>query len=362
VVAGLYSWRRRFRSCAAYLTECPSRSFYIRQAGRIGSRLRQRRAGLARRGFALDMVRLEWADIEAFRRAASPPVAPEERTWSPACESPAGHSTYVQLLYLHFRSTIAPGSKTRRRPPDRAATAVQERRKTTAGSMPWRSSGRRNLLAVPSSISRLFSPPASRKVAPFSPRCKRKDRRSRHRRGLSAKFPSLRPTARLLFNVRCKPGPALGLFFRPEKTSAVKSSLSKEHTLEIRSNTTIKALLALPFVTFVSYLQAPSSWLVRLYWGWQLGPESAGASSIICPTVGDISTPRLPCRRKCRFHCLRRVFSVAFSSLVGRPRDQGTMSAPSLDAWLTLSETAMPALVLFRSGQIVAAAAPSRSV
>jgi len=69
---------RRFDAVAkAYLTDCPSISFTMRDLGsRMESWLRRhpRYAG-DRRPLALDMVRLEWAEIEAFDSAAEPPVS-----------------------------------------------------------------------------------------------------------------------------------------------------------------------------------------------------------------------------------------------------------------------------------------------
>jgi len=69
---------RRFDAVAkAYLTECPSRSFTMRDLGsRLESWLRKhpRYAG-NRLQLALDMVRLEWAEIETFDSAAESPVS-----------------------------------------------------------------------------------------------------------------------------------------------------------------------------------------------------------------------------------------------------------------------------------------------
>jgi hypothetical protein len=68
---------RQFDAVAkAYLTDCPSRSFTMRD---LGSRLeswlsRHPRYAGNRQQLALDMVRLEWAEIEAFDSAALPPI------------------------------------------------------------------------------------------------------------------------------------------------------------------------------------------------------------------------------------------------------------------------------------------------
>jgi len=57
-----------------YLYECPSRSFTLRNLGsRLESWLRQHPRHIAgNEPIALDMVRLEWAEIEAFDEAARP--------------------------------------------------------------------------------------------------------------------------------------------------------------------------------------------------------------------------------------------------------------------------------------------------
>jgi hypothetical protein len=62
----------------AYLAECPSRSFTLRD---LGSRLvewleRNPRYGGSCQALAIDMARLEWAHIEAFDNAAEKALAP----------------------------------------------------------------------------------------------------------------------------------------------------------------------------------------------------------------------------------------------------------------------------------------------
>jgi hypothetical protein len=64
----------------AYLADCPSRSFTLRN---LGSRLegwldRHPRYSGNRQAVALDMVRLEWAHIEAFDNAAEKVLGPED--------------------------------------------------------------------------------------------------------------------------------------------------------------------------------------------------------------------------------------------------------------------------------------------
>jgi hypothetical protein len=95
---------QRFEALSkAYLTDCPSKSFTQRN---LGSRLEwwlrshpehiQPRAGLA-----LDMVRLEWAEIEAFDGAAEPVLVPGDVLAS----DPDPHfrlQPYLQLLSLRY--------------------------------------------------------------------------------------------------------------------------------------------------------------------------------------------------------------------------------------------------------------------
>src|SRR5271167_3021375 len=66
---------RRFEKLAiAYLLDCPSRSFTMRNLGsRLEAWLRAHLEHIAKfEQIALDMVRLEWAEIEAFDEAAKP--------------------------------------------------------------------------------------------------------------------------------------------------------------------------------------------------------------------------------------------------------------------------------------------------
>jgi hypothetical protein len=68
------------RLSRAYLAECPSRSFTLRDLGsRLEDWLRRnpRHVG-SRHALALDMARLEWAHIEAFDNAAGKVLGPED--------------------------------------------------------------------------------------------------------------------------------------------------------------------------------------------------------------------------------------------------------------------------------------------
>lgn len=72
--------RRRFNALAKdYLTGCPSQSFTLRDLGaRLETWLGAHPGYIApRQALALDMVRLEWAEIEAFDAAELPVLIPE---------------------------------------------------------------------------------------------------------------------------------------------------------------------------------------------------------------------------------------------------------------------------------------------
>jgi hypothetical protein len=91
------------RLSRAYLAECPSRSFTLRN---LGSRLEhwlQRNPQFAgsRRALALDMVRLEWAHIEAFDSAAEKVLGPEDLLeLGPGFR--ATFQPYIRLLALQY--------------------------------------------------------------------------------------------------------------------------------------------------------------------------------------------------------------------------------------------------------------------
>jgi len=124
---------RRFEAmCKTYLTERPSRSFTLRNLGaQLEIWLRENPLWLRdRRVLALDMVRLEWADIEAFDGHAKPALRSEDLLEVDAAKLQLGIQPYVQLLELHYPVDdllleVKHGDDT----PDRASNAVQERRK-----------------------------------------------------------------------------------------------------------------------------------------------------------------------------------------------------------------------------------------
>ena len=96
--------RLRFDELAkAYLTECPSQSFTLRDLGsRLESWLRAHPSYIEpHRAMALDMVRLEWAEIEAFDAAELPVLIPESGrgTELDPCFT---LQPYLRLLELHY--------------------------------------------------------------------------------------------------------------------------------------------------------------------------------------------------------------------------------------------------------------------
>lgn len=96
---------RRFDAmCRAYLTECPSQSFTLRNLGsRLEAWLRQNPRWIrGKKVLALDMARLEWADIEAFDSAAEPLLHAGQLNRASASKLRLRVQPYVRLLELHY--------------------------------------------------------------------------------------------------------------------------------------------------------------------------------------------------------------------------------------------------------------------
>jgi hypothetical protein len=96
---------RRFDALAkSYLTDCPSRSFTMRNLGsRLESWLRKHpEHATGRHQLALDMVRLEWAEIEAFDGAAETPLKPETFAGADPAKLHLRLQPYIHLLDLHY--------------------------------------------------------------------------------------------------------------------------------------------------------------------------------------------------------------------------------------------------------------------
>jgi hypothetical protein len=97
--------QRRFDAMAkAYLIANPSRSFTLRNLGaRLESWLRKNpKWASSNLDLALDIVRLEWADIEAFDGKAEPPLRPEDLASSAGPRLKLTLQPYVQLLSFRF--------------------------------------------------------------------------------------------------------------------------------------------------------------------------------------------------------------------------------------------------------------------
>ena len=96
---------RRFEAlCKAYLSERPSRSFTLRNLGRdLEPWLKKnpRWAG-SKQDIALDMLRLEWADIEAFDSGAEEPLRPADLAGTAGSSLRLTLQPYVQLLKFRY--------------------------------------------------------------------------------------------------------------------------------------------------------------------------------------------------------------------------------------------------------------------
>ncbi len=96
---------RRFEAMSkAYLVDCPSRSFTLRNLGaRLESWLwkNPKWAG-AKQALAVDIVRLEWADIEAFDGKAELALRPEDLGADAGAKLKLKLQPYVRLLDLKY--------------------------------------------------------------------------------------------------------------------------------------------------------------------------------------------------------------------------------------------------------------------
>ncbi len=96
---------RRFEAMSkAYLVDCPSRSFTLRNLGaRLEAWLRKnpKWAG-PKQALAVDIVRLEWADIEAFDGKAEPALRPGDLRADAGAKLKLKLQPYVRLLDLKY--------------------------------------------------------------------------------------------------------------------------------------------------------------------------------------------------------------------------------------------------------------------
>lgn len=123
---------RRFEEmCKAYITDCPSRSFTLRNLGsRLESWLRKhpKWAG-AKLDLALDIARLEWADIETFDGKAEPALRPEDLGGAADANLRLKLQPYVQLLSLKYPVDDLLLEVRKDQDTDFASNAFQEKRK-----------------------------------------------------------------------------------------------------------------------------------------------------------------------------------------------------------------------------------------
>jgi len=90
--------------CKAYLVDCPSTSYTLRNLGsKLESWLRKhpKWAG-EKQTLALDIVRLEWADIEAFDGKAEPALDAEDLSGAAGENLRLKLQSYVQLLSFRY--------------------------------------------------------------------------------------------------------------------------------------------------------------------------------------------------------------------------------------------------------------------
>ncbi|MFY9804672.1 MAG: DNA-binding domain-containing protein [Candidatus Acidiferrales bacterium] len=95
----------RFDAMAkAYLTDCPSQSFTLRNLGsRLEGWLRKHPSWAgSRQNLAVDMARLEWADIEAFDGEMETPLKPQDLAGASPAKLRLRLQPYVSLLDLRF--------------------------------------------------------------------------------------------------------------------------------------------------------------------------------------------------------------------------------------------------------------------
>ena len=95
--AGSSAWRKR-------IIDCPSQSFTLRNLGaRLESWLRKHPSWAAtRQNLALDMVRLEWADIEAFDGLAEPGLKQEDLAAANPAKLRLRLQPHIHLLDLNY--------------------------------------------------------------------------------------------------------------------------------------------------------------------------------------------------------------------------------------------------------------------
>jgi hypothetical protein len=118
--------------CKAYLMDCPSRSFTLRNLGaKLEPWLRKhpKWAG-TKQQLVLDIARLEWADIEAFDAAAVPALRTEDLGGVSGAGLRLQVQPYVQLLSFHYPvDDLLLAMRKEDEDKDFASNAFEERRK-----------------------------------------------------------------------------------------------------------------------------------------------------------------------------------------------------------------------------------------
>jgi hypothetical protein len=123
---------RRFDALAKhYLTDCPSRSFTMRNLGsQLESWLRKHpHYAPGRHQLAIDMVRLEWAEIEAFDGASELPLTAAALAKVNPAKLRLRLQPYIRLLDLHFPVDDLLLAVKHDAPADIASNAMEERQK-----------------------------------------------------------------------------------------------------------------------------------------------------------------------------------------------------------------------------------------
>jgi len=123
---------RKFDALArSYLTDCPSRSFTMRNIGsQLESWLRKNQKYAAGRlELALDMIRLEWAEIETFDSASEPPVTAAALAGADPAKLRLRLQPYIRLLDLHYPVDDLLLALKQDAPADIASNAMEERQK-----------------------------------------------------------------------------------------------------------------------------------------------------------------------------------------------------------------------------------------
>jgi hypothetical protein len=114
-----------------YLADCPSRSFTMRNIGsQLESWLRKHpKYAAGRLQLALDMIRLEWAEIETFDGASEPPVTAAVLVGADPAKLRLHLQPYMRLLDLNYPVDDLLLAVKQDGPADIASNAMEERQK-----------------------------------------------------------------------------------------------------------------------------------------------------------------------------------------------------------------------------------------